>query len=254
MAALGRCSLLALVSLAAAVCCPTAARTLVERGGRPLFEGAPTGGPLFFPQPSGSNAACGSAAAATDAAAGCSVLPPHASACFLWPRRQTQQQQQQQQQQHRLRKRCWWSSCLGVCKPKEAGERDPQGGPSSPSRGFRVLPEKSAAYAVLSIPVEVALHPVVHRALAQATKLLQRLELLLLLSGTAAATALAMAVAIPRLILFRGGADLLLLPAGGLILLPFLLLLLAIIEMHKPQHQEQQQRQQIAAGKTAAEL
>ena len=80
---------------------------------------------------------------------------------------------------------------------------------------------------MLSIPVEVALHPAAHGAIVQATKLLQRMELLLLLTGSAAATALAMAVAVPRLILFRGGADLLLLPAGGLILLPFLLLLVA---------------------------
>ena len=93
--------------------------------------------------------------------------------------------------------------------------------------GMRLLPPRSKSLAVLSIPVEVALHPAAHGAIVHAVRLLQRLELLLLLTGSAAAAALALAVAIPRLIIYRGKPDLLLLPAGGIILLPLLLLLAA---------------------------
>lgn len=92
----------------------------------------------------------------------------------------------------------------------------------------RMLPRSSSAYAVISIPVEVALHPAVHGALVHLTHLLQRLELLLLLTGSAAATALSLALALPRVILWKGKADLgTLLPSAGLISLPFLILVAA---------------------------
>lgn len=146
------------------------------------------------------------------------------AACFLWLSRQKQKQQEKKPKPFKL-----WGS-YGVARKRQEVEKRGPGGPSCSSgvsRGFRLLPERSAAYAVLSIPVEVALHPAAHGAIMHAAKLLQRMELLVLLMGSAAATALALAVAVPRLIIFRGGADLLLLPASGLIMLPFLLLLFA---------------------------
>ncbi|KAL8440264.1 hypothetical protein Efla_004960 [Eimeria flavescens] len=195
MAALCRPVWLALVCLlaAAAACCPSAARTLSGPRGFPVPSIEEGGGPLASRQPPlGCQAACSPKPGSLEA--------PQPGACFLWRREKPQQQQQQQRPSV-------WGSWLGLRGPKKG-----RAGSSATPRGFRLLPEKSAAYAVLSIPVEVALHPAAHGALLHAARLLQRLQLLLLLSGAAAATALAMAVAVPRLIILRGGADLLLLP------------------------------------------
>lgn len=151
------------------------------------------------------------------------------AAFFYWQSRQSQQQQKQplrQQQQKRTPRRLgFWS----VCKDNSATDTNSNSNSSllGLPGGLRLLPERSKSLAVLSIPVEVALHPAAHGAILHAVKLLQRLELLLLMMGTATAAALALAVAVPRLIIFRGRADLLLVPAGGIIILPLVLLLAA---------------------------
>lgn len=60
-------------------------------------------------------------------------------------------------------------------------------------------------YALINIPVEVALHPVIFDTLCTLLKTLQKLEKSLLLATTSTATAIALGFAIPRLLQISGG-------------------------------------------------
>ncbi|PHJ24150.1 transmembrane protein [Cystoisospora suis] len=60
-------------------------------------------------------------------------------------------------------------------------------------------------YALINIPVEVALHPVIFDTLCTLLKTLQKLEKSLLLATTSTGTAIALGFAIPRLLQISGG-------------------------------------------------
>ncbi|CBZ53536.1 conserved hypothetical protein [Neospora caninum Liverpool] len=60
-------------------------------------------------------------------------------------------------------------------------------------------------YAIINIPVEVALHPVVFQTLCSLAETLRRFERTLMLTATTAATALALGIALPRLLQIREG-------------------------------------------------
>lgn len=60
-------------------------------------------------------------------------------------------------------------------------------------------------YALINIPVEVALHPVIFDTLCTVLKTLQKLEKSLILATTSTGTAIALGFAIPRLLQISGG-------------------------------------------------
>ncbi|KEP67135.1 UNVERIFIED_CONTAM: hypothetical protein HHA_233470 [Hammondia hammondi] len=76
-------------------------------------------------------------------------------------------------------------------------------------------------YAIINIPVEVALHPVVFQTVCSLAETLRRFERTLMLTATTAATALALGIALPKILQNRdGGWNVQAAAAVGVLLLP----------------------------------